>query len=504
MVKSRLSVLSGWVKKELLSYRFTYLLLFLILLLSAFLRLYKLDQLLGFWYDQGRDALVIWDLLHYKKLFLIGPVTGIEGIFLGPFYYYLIAPFYWLGRGSPVFVAAFLGWLSVGTVFLAYFLAKQIFNKEAGLLAAFFYGFSYEAVIFSRWLANPNPLPFFTLLALIFFWFSLKKDAKYLIYASFIIGLCLQLEAAAAFFFLPAALVIVVWQRKKLLKPKLLFFSLGSFFITLLPQIVFNFRHQGILVQAFKRFLFSEKSFQLALLETVQKRLWLYYEVFSNKVFPSSKSLWPVSLAIFLGSLLIFKKRIFVKEGKLLLIWLLSPLFGFLFYQGNFGYVWDYYFSGVYPVFLILFASGIYFLAQKKWWGKIILVVFLGLFLKDNLIRLKNYLKTGIGITLQAQTKAIDWVYKETGRQEFNIDAYVPPQIYFSYSYLFRWYGKQKYGFEPETKLVGSLYTVYEPDSEHPQFLEAWLKRQEGIGKIVKDHFWGDITVQKRERIDFE
>ncbi len=79
-----------------------------ILAISLFLRTFRTTEYLGFWYDQGRDALIIADLLENKKWFLIGPTTGIEGIFLGPFYYYFIAPFYLLGNGDPAYPA--FGW----------------------------------------------------------------------------------------------------------------------------------------------------------------------------------------------------------------------------------------------------------------------------------------------------------------------------------------------------------------------------------------------------------
>jgi len=93
---------------------------FLILSLAFFLRVYRIDQLLGFYYDQGRDALVIWDLIHNGKFFLIGPTTGIEGVFRGPFYYYLITPFYWLGNGNPVWPSVFLSLTTVFASFLLY------------------------------------------------------------------------------------------------------------------------------------------------------------------------------------------------------------------------------------------------------------------------------------------------------------------------------------------------------------------------------------------------
>ncbi|HUV71537.1 MAG TPA: glycosyltransferase family 39 protein [Clostridia bacterium] len=482
-----------------------YLLLFLILAFSAFFRLYRLDKLLGFWYDQGRDALTVWDLLHYRRFFLIGPVTGIEGIFLGPFYYYLIAPFYWLGQGSPVLVAAFLSWLTLGAIFLIYLLGKEIYGRNIGLLAAFLYGFSYKLVTFSRWLSNPNPLPFFTLMVLFFLYrFVSRKEDYSLVLAAFFIGLCLQLEAASAIWFLPATLAIVFWQKRIFKKPKVLVLAFLAFFVTLLPQIVFDFRHQGVLRAAFKKFLVADKSFDLSLAQTFKLRFLTYFDVLFEKLFSAQKWLKLSCLALFSASLLGFRKKIFTKGGKLLFIWLLMPLLGFLFYRGNYGYVWDYYFTGIIPSFMILFAAGIYWLARKNLFLKVLVVFLLILFGASNMRLIRNYHQTGVGITLRAQLKAIDWIYQDVGSEDFNVDVYVPPQIYYAYSYLFKWYGKSRYGREPQTALVKTLYTLYEPDGEHPQFLEKWLARQDSLAKIIKaDYFWGDITVQKRERLNF-
>lgn len=488
------------MKKEKLEY----LVLFLILLASAVFRLYRIDKLLGFWYDQGRDALIIWDFLHYGKFFLIGPVTGIDGIFLGPFYYYLLAFFYWLGKGSPVVAAAGLSWLTVGAVFLLYWLGKKMFSTSVGLLAAFLYGFSYHQITFSRWLANPNPLPFFTLLAMICLYeFIENHRSLFIVLCSFLIGLCLQLEAASAIFFLPSIMIILIWQKKKV-NFKILTLSFLAFFITLLPQIYFNFRHDGVLLAAFKKFLIEEKSFKLSFLQVIRLRLLTYYDVFTGKLISQPENLRLLVLALFSAPFVLFKKKMFSEEGKLLLIWLLVPLFGYFFYQGNHGYVWDYYFTGIVPAFFLLFSAGLYYLVKQGFTGKVIVCVFLIVFSFSNLSLIRNYLKAGIGIKLEAQKKAIDWIYSQAKDNQFNADFYVPPQIYYSYSYLMKWYGKGEYGREPATKQVGQLYTLYEPDGEHPQFLKAWLERQDGIGKINKEHFWGDITVQKRERILYD
>src|SRR3989337_859181 len=107
-----------------------------ILLLAFFVRVYRIDKLLGFYFDQGRDALVIWDFWKNGKLFLIGPTTGIEGVFRGPWYYWLITPFYILGKGNPVWPSVFLSLTTVVGIFLAYKLADKLAGKWAGIIAA--------------------------------------------------------------------------------------------------------------------------------------------------------------------------------------------------------------------------------------------------------------------------------------------------------------------------------------------------------------------------------
>src|SRR3989344_1439061 len=115
--------------------RTTYYVLFVILILAAYVRVWRTDKILGFYYDQGRDAQVIWDFIHRGKLFLIGPTTGIEGIFRGPWYYWLITPFYWLGRGDPVWPAVFLALTTVLALFVLFHLTYQIRGKTGAFTA---------------------------------------------------------------------------------------------------------------------------------------------------------------------------------------------------------------------------------------------------------------------------------------------------------------------------------------------------------------------------------
>src|SRR3990167_3132331 len=176
----------------------------LILLFAFFLRIYRVNEILGFYYDQGRDALIIWDLWHKGKFFLIGPTTGIAGIFRGPFYYYLIAPFYLLGGGDPVYPAVFLAFLSTIALAPLYILGWKMHSRATGLIATIIVGFSYYLVLAGRWLANPTPILLTSILLLFSMWrISLGKNKYWWLVITLLIGISLQLEAASAVFYLP-------------------------------------------------------------------------------------------------------------------------------------------------------------------------------------------------------------------------------------------------------------------------------------------------------------
>src|SRR3989344_5356863 len=155
------------LKNEILVYKLTYFLLTVILVGGLFVRVYRIDQTLGFYIDQGRDAKVIWDFWYQGKMFLIGPTTGIAGIFRGPFYYYLIAPFYLLGRGSPLWPSVFLSFTTVLATLVAYCLGFKIQGRMTGLIAAVISAFSFNVIMAARWLSNPTPM---LLLSLLLVW----------------------------------------------------------------------------------------------------------------------------------------------------------------------------------------------------------------------------------------------------------------------------------------------------------------------------------------------
>jgi hypothetical protein len=187
----------------------------------------------------------------------------------------------------------------------------------------------------------------------------------------------------------------------------------------------------------------------------------------------------------------------------MLVIFLFLPLFCLLFFVGNYGQLYDYYLTGFYPAFILLFAlfAG-FFLKKILYWP--ILALIIVWFLGGNMLFLKNYLSAGVDgpthITLGNQLQSVDWIYKNAKEEKFNVDIYVPPVIPYAYQYLFLWYGNKNYHRQPLSENVPLLYTLYEVDPEHPFFLDAWLARQDKIAETISTQKFGGITVERRLR----
>ncbi len=515
----------GNIKKEIFSYTTLYILLTIILLLAFFVRVYRTEDLMGFYYDQGRDALVIWKLWHEGKPFLIGPVTGLAGIFLGPLFYYLIAPFYLMGGGDPRIPAMFLSLTTVFALVILYYLGWKMQSRLTGLIAVIIGGFSYYLVLAGRWLSNPTPMFLLSMLILWNMWSILTNDQRaktkdtlaglsqksnYLwISLSLLLGISLQFESASAIFYIPMAIVFTIWQMKKLPNIKTLFFAIIIFTLTFLPQILFDLRHDYIILDSFKRVLISEKSFRGPFNpENIVFKKSFFWNILNSKIFPTyAKTANVFYLSVFVGIVILLTKK--KKELTLLLIYLGIPFIGYFFFQGNEGHIYDYYTTGYYFPLILLFSFGLGIL-WKNIIGKIIVISFLIVFLNINTKLLRNYLTSPYGgsggIALGTELQAVDWIYGNAKNvNEFNVDIYVPPVIPHSYEYLLLWRGTRFCGENlcgmVKDSNVSVLYTLFEEDPPHPERLTVWLERQKEIGKIDEQIRFGNVTVQRRNRI---
>ncbi len=494
---------------------FVFLFLLIVAILAFFVRVYRVSDLLGFYYDQGRDALRIWEFWYKGKPFLVGPTTGLQGIFLGPFYYYLIAPFYLVSGGNPIFPAIFLSFLSVVGIPLTFYLGWKMQNFLTGVVSSLISAFSYYIVLAGRWLANPTPILLTSVLIIFLMWRILdggsKKELKFcwLLFIA-LVSISLHFEVASAVFYIPTLLVFYIFVYLTVIKSlpsiKTLFLGFLIFAFSLLPQIFFNFRHDNILLNNFRKVLIEEKSFRNPFSkQNFIKKKNFFWSAFNSKIFPSQSSFSGYFyLLSVVGILLTLKKN--PKVIFLFLIFFSSAFIGYFLFQGNFGNIYDYYLTGYYIPMILLFSIGLGYFAVNVL-GKLVIILFIYLFLNINFPLLKNFLSAGVDgethITLGNQIQAVNWVLDKAGKEEFNLEVYVPPVIPYSYDYLFLWKLKERCKSVQCPKRVDQkvslLFTLYEVDPLHPERLSSWLSRFNQ--KVVDEKRFGGVVVQQRIQI---
>lgn len=494
------------LRKEILNNKLIYFLLFGIAALAFFIRIYRVDELLGFYFDQGRDALVIWDLIKNGELFLIGPTTGLAGIFRGPYYYYLLAPFYFLGNGNPIWPSIFLCFTTILALLTGYYLGSKLQSRMTGLIFAVLAGFSYFIFLASRWLSNPTPMLFLSLI-LVWAMFEVIRGKKW---AWGIISLAAGLSlfnfgSSGELFYFVTLAIFFIWQFKKKPDRRNVIIAITLFFFTFAPLLLFDLKHERILSNNITKTFAEESSFTLPTKFLFETRNQFYSNLFPRLIFHSFGEKENISLLVILVSFLIFLPSFLKdKKTKVLLLLMVSPILGLYFYQGNDTVLYDYYMTGYFLIFLLLIAV----ILGKLWnykFGKVFVLYFLILFLRNNYEPIKYTLENNLEgretIALLNQRRAIDWIYTDAAGEKFNKDVYVPPVIPYAYDYLFTWLGTTKYRYIPDEEHVERLYTLYEVDPPHPERLQAWLDRQKGIGTVEKQAKFGGITVERRKRL---
>ena len=358
-----------WILKN----KIEFTILVLILAVAAFLRLWRISEYMTFLGDEGRDAIVVKNLITRGDLIFIGPATSVGNMYLGPLYYYMMAPFLAISRLDPVGPAVMVALIGIATVFWVYLCGRQFFSKEAGLFAASLYAIAPVVIVYSRFSWNPNPMPFFALLTVLFLFWTLKtKNYFWLIPLSVSVAFVLQMHYLGVIL---VFVVLIFWflvlfenfRRKKPIK-KFIFFSLLSFLLfsfLMSPLLIFdlNPNHQFLNFNAFTKFFFGRSSQGIAPASSFDfgnffpKIYQNYLQLFSR--FLTAKQefagsfitiLATLSLAYF-SFLSFFRKKTNI-GFTLLFVWLAVGVLGLSLYKGE---IFDHYFGFLNPVpFLVI------------------------------------------------------------------------------------------------------------------------------------------------------
>ncbi|PIP62709.1 hypothetical protein COW98_02595 [Candidatus Roizmanbacteria bacterium CG22_combo_CG10-13_8_21_14_all_35_9] len=309
---------------------------FLILIIGLYLRFWGIESAQSFGWDQGRDSWLVRDIIVKKTWVLNGPRTGVGHFHLGPLWYYLLVPFYYLTNLDPT-GANYLNILINILNFLAIFwVTLKIFNKKAALFTIFIYATNKYLIEINRTPWNVSlvsgiaALIFYGIYQIIF-----KKNYYWIFIVSFLTGLFFH--AHFSVIFLPLIIIlsfILTKDKKKTLIYSLLSFPL--FFIWLTPNIIYDWQTKYNNLNLFSNF------FKDYLIDGFHLRFFIYrlYDAFIQfqtilslpKVNRFVVLIVPVVYFIFL----LFEKNKKQKVlGYLISLWFLVPAFGYSFYGGS-------------------------------------------------------------------------------------------------------------------------------------------------------------------------
>ncbi len=480
--------------------------------------LYLPKNSITFGYDQARDAIISQQILK-GDLKIQGPPASTPGLYHGVFYYYLLAPAYLIGHGSPVAVAywiAFLNSLTVLTVFyLAYLLTKK---SWVGILASILFAISFEATQYATWLSNPTIGVWTVPLIYLGLWLWLHpshKATEWQVVPPILTALGLGLSVQAEIFLLYHVIPISIWlwvSRKNITKKQILVFVL-SLLIAVGTMILneFKFGFRGI--EGMKALALGGET-NLAYAKSVGDYIILYLNqigrIFAFNSYPGNIG-WGGGAVIILGIYSLVKRD---KIGAFLTTWL-------------FAHIWVVTVGGVSTPFLMVGIGPAvsltiaYFLSKFKSWVPIVLILFVLVFgnlsmsFKEN-SRGSTLFAIQKDMLLSKQIAAIDYTYKEAEGKEFSINTLTSPLwINIVWSYLYKWYGLPKYGYLPSFHghdQIGQIdalnqsvkpkqisFLIIEPMGGIPmEYLGLTIGEEDSKTNLIDEKYFGELRVQKR------
>ncbi len=359
-------------------------LLVVILSIAIFSRLYRLPETIQFLGDQGRDAILVSRMWRHYDLPFIGPVTSIGNVYLGPLYYYYMAPWLWLSYPSPIGPAYGVALLSILTVYLTYRWGRDMVGEWPAMGAALLMAVNSSAVFFGRFSWNPNPAPLMAL-ALVYGIFRARQDARWWLMVSLALVVLVQLHYITLLGLPVAGLFWLVrlwqWRSDRQKTHKLWLWSVVAvvvFLVLLSPLFLFDIKHHGQNLSAFWQMVGPSQSIShtagKSFIDKLHISLW---ETHARSIYLVVAPWWPLSTRLATGVVVGFvaglvwllrKSKKELPGLRVLVVTFLISLLGLSFYGHE---VYEHYVLYLLPITCLLWTTVLVGLAQKSFYLKV-------------------------------------------------------------------------------------------------------------------------------------
>lgn len=445
-------------------------------------------QTVAYTYDQGRDFLKAAEMVMTRKPTFIGPTTGINGLYHGAWWYYVLAIPFILFKGSPIGFYYFNLAIQFGAFFVLFYFAKKYFGSLSAGIVSLLVALSPYFIYVSVFVGNNTMVPPILLgfLILNFMLLENKKINRPFMFAiglGFLLGLVAEFELSFGLFLIPTYF-IAQFLFKKLRTFYGSFHNLGFFLLGLgiafIPRILFEIKNKFIQTATFFSFLFKPKLFNpKSYIETFRDRLelfrWFYEGIFPHSFFTI---IFGVLITLFLIYLLVKRTGVY-SRAQLFLFY----LFGMLFFLSTLykDFFWGNYFEGIQYI-LILLISIVFSTRISRYrlerYGKsfiIFLLLFFGLWQV-----VSSWKSTPRYEGLAVHRAVVSYIIShEKNINNYCVRIYTPPVFPHTYNYVFLYEKLKRDTPLPGTDWVnGTCWFIMEPDPFRYR-LKEWKKIHE-------------------------
>lgn len=412
-----------------------------------------------FWFDPARDLILAQDNLH--KLTLMGPSSGIPGVFYGPYWIWLLSVgrFFSANPRIIIFIALTIPYFVLFPLLL--FRLRKVLGGAVAILLWLLFILNFGGFATQIWNPHLSPLLFLLLVTVL-----MDKEKKYTHFLlGFIVGLILNFHIAFGIGVLLGTLIFLLLSSKKKLPALVLFcFGCGVIF---LPSLFFEARHGFNQIHAVINTLMSKGAVvsQTGLSKT--EILLGFFVRFNEAVGIQS---YITGLTVLVAGFVLFflslkQKGIHIeKDEKKLFQFLLLCLLGiFTVYVSSKNPVWKYHFVGVEIILSLLIGLVINKVSLLKVVLSIWVLFVLGL---NSVAFIKGLIKpSDKTVSLANEQRVVETILADAGKKPYTVFIYNPAIYTYDYSYLFGWLGKKDVPWDPGRVVFNTdiAYLIFPP-----------------------------------------
>lgn len=470
------------------------------------------NGLFAYTYDQGRDLLEVSKIVWNHNLTLIGPTTGLAGIFYGPWWYYFLTPIFAAVNGDPQKIAYAFSFMGILTIVALYLFLKKITNNFPLAISL-----ATLASISSSWMFGPTLLwsPSLTPICLIGFLYCAyelqdhKSKVYFFLFGTFT-GLILDTTASFGSY-LVIFLILLPIIFKKIFLSKKYFLAILGLFLTALPRIIFELRNSFLMTKSALSFILSPKIYgeQMNFGQRATERVSEFTQTLTT-AFAKNNTLillaeFSLIVLLLLMTLKNKKTKVDLANDTFLRFLLFLLALTFVFFTIYPDRIWNYYLVGL-PTISITIAAVIFkYIIQIKHQKKLVLIFLIaaiGINLNRDLFPPYKVTWEGDGATYKNPKAVVDYLVDEKPHN-YSLYSYTPSLFDYPMDYLVAW--KVKNGQLEEPKASQRTIYLIIRDPQNMQYLKlGWYgDKTKDKTKVEKSKsFVGNFLLEKHTLVE--